>query len=43
MKHKVPGINIRKSVHESMQTGIKAADALVHIGKGLRELIISDK
>jgi len=33
----------RKSVHESMETGIKAVDALVPIGRGQRELIIGDR
>ena len=38
-----PGIIARKSVHEPMQTGIKAIDALVPIGRGQRELIIGDR
>ncbi|MDR1365739.1 MAG: F0F1 ATP synthase subunit alpha [Holosporales bacterium] len=38
-----PGIIARKSVHEPMQTGIKAVDALVPIGRGQRELIIGDR
>jgi len=33
----------RKSVHEPMETGIKAVDALVPIGRGQRELIIGDR
>ena len=33
----------RKSVHEPLQTGIKAIDALVPIGRGQRELIIGDR
>ena len=37
-----PGIADRKSVHEPLQTGIKAIDALVPIGRGQRELIIGD-
>src|SRR6202453_1163321 len=37
---KAPGIIPRKSVHEPMQTGLKAIDALVPIGRGQRELII---
>src|SRR5690349_22205595 len=37
---KAPGIIPRKSVHEPMQTGIKAIDALIPIGRGQRELII---
>jgi len=40
---KAPGIIPRKSVHEPMQTGLKAVDALVPIGRGQRELIIGDK
>lgn len=40
---KAPGIVARKSVHEAMQTGIKALDALVPIGRGQRELIIGDR
>ena len=38
-----PGIIERKSVHEPLQTGIKAIDALVPIGRGQRELIIGDR
>ncbi len=37
------GVMDRKSVHESMETGIKAVDALVPIGRGQRELIIGDR
>jgi len=40
---KAPGIIPRKSVHESMQTGLKAVDCLVPIGRGQRELIIGDR
>lgn len=40
---KAPGIITRKSVHEPMQTGIKAIDTLVPIGRGQRELIIGDR
>ncbi len=40
---KAPGIIPRKSVHEPMQTGLKAIDALVPIGRGQRELIIGDR
>jgi F-type H+-transporting ATPase subunit alpha len=40
---KAPGIVKRKSVHEPMQTGLKALDALVPIGRGQRELIIGDR
>ena len=40
---KAPGIIPRQSVHEPVQTGIKALDALVPIGRGQRELIIGDR
>ncbi len=40
---KAPGIIPRKSVHEPMQSGLKAIDALVPIGRGQRELIIGDR
>jgi len=40
---KAPGILARKSVHEPMQTGIKAVDSLIPIGRGQRELIIGDR
>ena len=40
---KAPGIIVRKSVHEPMQTGLKAVDSLVPIGRGQRELIIGDR
>ncbi len=40
---KSPGIIPRRSVHEPVQTGIKALDALVPIGRGQRELIIGDR
>jgi F-type H+-transporting ATPase subunit alpha len=40
---KAPGIVTRKSVEESLQTGIKAIDAMVPIGRGQRELIIGDR
>jgi F-type H+-transporting ATPase subunit alpha len=40
---KAPGIIPRKSVHEPVQTGIKAIDALIPIGRGQRELIIGDR
>jgi F-type H+-transporting ATPase subunit alpha len=40
---KAPGIVTRKSVDESLQTGIKAIDAMVPIGRGQRELIIGDR
>ncbi|MFP7254277.1 F0F1 ATP synthase subunit alpha [Virgibacillus sp. 7505] len=38
-----PGVMDRKSVHEPLQTGIKAIDALVPVGRGQRELIIGDR
>jgi F-type H+/Na+-transporting ATPase subunit alpha len=40
---KAPGIIPRKSVHEPMQTGLKAIDSLIPIGRGQRELIIGDR
>lgn len=40
---KAPGIISRRSVHEPVQTGLKAIDALVPIGRGQRELIIGDR
>jgi F-type H+-transporting ATPase subunit alpha len=40
---KAPGIIPRKSVHEPMQSGLKAIDALVPVGRGQRELIIGDR
>src|SRR5918998_1510301 len=40
---KAPGIIPRKSVHEPVQTGLKALDALVPVGRGQRELIIGDR
>ncbi|HSE78814.1 MAG TPA: F0F1 ATP synthase subunit alpha [Alphaproteobacteria bacterium] len=40
---KAPGIIVRKSVHEPVQTGLKAIDSLVPIGRGQRELIIGDR
>ena len=38
-----PGVMERKSVHEPLQTGVKAIDAMIPIGKGQRELIIGDR
>ena len=43
MEVQAPGIMGRKPVHEPMQTGIKAIDALIPIGRGQRELIIGDR
>ena len=42
IEHPAPGIADRKSVHEPLQTGLKAIDAMVPIGRGQRELIIGD-
>jgi F-type H+-transporting ATPase subunit alpha len=43
MEIQAPGIMGRKPVHEPMQTGIKAVDSLIPIGRGQRELIIGDR
>ncbi|BFH65604.1 F0F1 ATP synthase subunit alpha [Paenibacillus azoreducens] len=43
VENNAPGVIERKSVHEPMQTGIKAIDAMVPIGRGQRELIIGDR
>ena len=40
---KAPGIVARKSVHEPLQTGLKAIDSMIPIGRGQRELIIGDR
>ncbi|MCB9093295.1 MAG: F0F1 ATP synthase subunit alpha [Halobacteriovoraceae bacterium] len=40
---KAPGIIPRKSVHEPLQTGLKAIDSMIPIGRGQRELIIGDR
>jgi F-type H+-transporting ATPase subunit alpha len=40
---KAPGIIPRKSVHEPVQTGLKAIDSLIPVGRGQRELIIGDR
>jgi F-type H+-transporting ATPase subunit alpha len=40
---KAPGIIERKSVHEPLQTGLKAIDSMIPIGRGQRELIIGDR
>jgi len=40
---KAPGIILRQSVHEPLQTGIKAIDSMIPIGRGQRELIIGDR
>ena len=38
-----PGVTQRKSVHEPLQTGLKAIDAMIPIGRGQRQLIIGDR
>ena len=43
IESEAPGVMDRKSVHEPLQTGLKAIDALVPIGRGQRELIIGDR
>lgn len=43
IESEAPGVMDRKSVHEPLQTGIKAIDALIPIGRGQRELIIGDR
>ncbi len=43
LERKAPGIIERKSVHEPLQTGITAIDAMIPIGRGQRELIIGDR
>ncbi|MSP56100.1 MAG: F0F1 ATP synthase subunit alpha [Myxococcales bacterium] len=40
---KAPGIVARKSVHEPLETGIKAIDGMIPVGRGQRELIIGDR
>jgi F-type H+-transporting ATPase subunit alpha len=40
---KAPGIVLRKSVHEPVETGIKAIDGMIPVGRGQRELIIGDR
>lgn len=43
LEHRAPSVIERQSVHEPLQTGIKAIDAMVPIGRGQRELIIGDR
>jgi F-type H+/Na+-transporting ATPase subunit alpha len=43
LENKAPGIIARKSVHEPLQTGITAIDAMIPVGRGQRELIIGDR
>ena len=38
-----PGVMMRKSVHEPLQTGLKSIDAMIPIGRGQRQLIIGDR
>src|SRR5699024_5343947 len=38
-----PGVMARKSVHEPLQTGIKAIDSMIPVGRGQRQLIIGDR
>ena len=38
-----PGVMSRKSVHEPLQTGLKAIDSMIPIGRGQRQLIIGDR
>jgi F-type H+/Na+-transporting ATPase subunit alpha len=43
LETQAPGVTMRKSVHEPLQTGIKAIDAMIPIGRGQRQLIIGDR
>ena len=43
VEHQAPSVLARKSVHQPLQTGIKAIDSMIPIGKGQRELIIGDR
>ena len=43
VESEAPGIMARKSVHQPLETGIKAIDAMIPIGKGQRELVIGDR
>jgi len=43
IERKAPGVIFRQPVHEPMQTGIKAIDAMIPVGRGQRELIIGDR
>ena len=43
MERKAPGVIFREPVNEPLQTGIKAIDAMIPIGRGQRELIIGDR
>ena len=43
LERKAPGVIFREPVKEPLQTGIKAIDAMIPIGRGQRELIIGDR
>ncbi len=43
VERKAPGIIVRRSVHEPVQTGLKVIDSLIPIGRGQRELVIGDR
>ncbi|OMH36641.1 F0F1 ATP synthase subunit alpha [Tersicoccus sp. Bi-70] len=43
LEAQAPGVTARKSVHEPLQTGLKAIDAMIPIGRGQRQLIIGDR
>lgn len=43
LERRAPGVIFRKSVHEPLQTGLKAIDSMIPIGRGQRELIIGDR
>ena len=43
LERKAPGVIFRQPVHEPLQTGIKAIDSMIPIGRGQRELIIGDR
>lgn len=43
LERKAPGVIFRQPVNEPLQTGIKAVDAMIPIGRGQRELIIGDR
>lgn len=43
LDRKAPGVVFRQPVNEPLQTGIKAIDAMIPIGRGQRELIIGDR
>ncbi|MBM3936828.1 MAG: F0F1 ATP synthase subunit alpha, partial [Sphingomonadales bacterium] len=43
IERKAPGVIFRQPVHESLQTGIKAIDSMIPVGRGQRELVIGDR